>query len=67
MRKYATDTIKGIPAEFWLTTWARKSLDTSAGRDLIKEAISNIKRAEAMGQDEDLLTAADWFLNAGEE
>jgi DGQHR domain-containing protein len=65
--KYSEDTIKGIPAEFWLITWARKSLDTSAGRDLIKEAISNMKRAEAMGHDEEILTAADWFLNTGEE
>ena len=65
--RYAEDTINGIPADFWLVTWARKSLDTSAGRDLIKEAISNMKRAEAMGQDEEILTAADWFINSGEE
>lgn len=68
VRNYAKGTIEGIPPKFWLTTWARKSLDTSAGRDLIKEALSHMKRAEALGQDEEgILAAADWFLSAGEE
>jgi len=62
---YARSTISGVPAEFWLTNWERKSLDTSAGRELIMQAISRMKRAESMG--EDVLVAADWFLTANNE
>jgi len=62
---YAKSTIEGIPSEFWQTTWGRKSLDTSAGRDLIKQAIGRMKRAEATGGD--VMTAADWFIAPKDE
>jgi DGQHR domain-containing protein len=62
---YAKSTIGGIPSDFWLTNWERKSLDSSSGRELIMQAISRMKRAESMG--EDAMIAADWFLSANNE
>jgi DGQHR domain-containing protein len=65
VQAFGESTIRGIPAEFWLANWERKSLDTSAGRDLIVQAVRQMKRAEATG--EDVLTAASWFLTANDE
>lgn len=41
--KKAKDLIKGIPADFWNDPWSLKSLDTSAGRELIERDIRTLK------------------------
>lgn len=43
-RKKAKDLINGIPSDFWTDVWALKSLDTSAGRQLIEDDIRILKR-----------------------
>lgn len=40
----AKKLIDSIPAEFWQEEWALKSLDTSAGRDIISRGIRELKR-----------------------
>ncbi|MDC3993169.1 DGQHR domain-containing protein [Pseudomonas aeruginosa] len=45
-----------IPIEFWQDEWALKSLDTSAGRDIISQSIRVLKTQLAKNQDEDF----DW-------
>lgn len=47
----ANNLVTGIPVEFWKDEWALKSLDTSAGRELIQQDIRALKRAihEAKG------------------
>lgn len=40
----AAALVHGIPAEFWTQPWALKSLDTSAGRELIEDDIRMAKR-----------------------
>jgi DGQHR domain-containing protein len=40
---YCHGVIDKIPADFWIAEWKEKSLDTSAGRNLIKAALSQIR------------------------
>lgn len=40
---YCLNVIGKIPAEFWIAEWKEKGLDTSAGRNLIKSALSQIR------------------------
>jgi DGQHR domain-containing protein len=41
----AADLIRGIPREFWTDRWSLKSLDTSAGREIIEDDIRTLKRS----------------------
>jgi DGQHR domain-containing protein len=41
----AKNLVTGIPVEFWRDPWVLKSLDTSAGRDLIQSDIRMLKKA----------------------
>lgn len=36
--------VEGIPPTFWTEPWSLKSLDTSAGRELIEDGIRDLKR-----------------------
>ncbi|VEF36997.1 DGQHR domain [Stenotrophomonas maltophilia] len=44
-RKVAERLIKGIPVEYWQKPWVLKSLDTSAGRQIIKDSIRRLKNS----------------------
>lgn len=61
---YSRDLMSKIPGEFWTTKWEAKSLDTSAGRGLIRDALSKIRTNISRGVAEpfnkiDLLTPAN--------
>lgn len=47
--KVAHDLFEPVPHEFWLVDWDQKGLDTDAGRQLIRRAISEVRRAVARG------------------
>ncbi|MBJ7446239.1 MAG: DGQHR domain-containing protein [Brevundimonas sp.] len=40
----ARNLMTGVPAEFWQDVWALKSLDTSAGRDIIQDDLRRLKK-----------------------
>jgi hypothetical protein len=42
--KKAKDLINNIPSDFWTDPWALKSLDTSAGRQIIESDVRTLKR-----------------------
>lgn len=52
----ADKLIAMIPVEFWQDDWALKSLDTSAGRDIISVSIRELKKQIAKNQGDDF----DW-------
>lgn len=52
----AKKLISMIPAEFWQEEWRLKSLDTSAGRDIIGQSIRKLKIDIGKSQSEEL----DW-------
>ena len=54
--KTAAALMKGIPSEFWQEPWKLKSLDTSAGRELIESDIRAVKKAISDAKGE----ALDW-------
>lgn len=64
--EFATNIMSTVPSDFWMRRWARKGLDTSAGRRLIQEALSDIRRATAQ-RHEDPLSTVEWFLNEAED
>jgi len=45
----ATRVFSGIPSRFWTAEWTEKSLDTSAGRNMINEAMAHVRRNVAKG------------------
>lgn len=50
----ARQIFQPVPHEFWLAEWDQKGLDTDAGRQLIRKAISEVRRAVALGAPEPL-------------
>lgn len=49
VENYSTDLMSKIPGEFWTLDWGPKSLDTSAGRALIRDALSKIRTNVSRG------------------
>lgn len=58
-RNAAQRLINGIPAEFWQEDWVLKSLDTSAGRQIIADSIRQLKRGISDHAGD---TAFDWRI-----
>ncbi|QKE37680.1 DGQHR domain-containing protein [Ferrovum myxofaciens] len=52
VEQYSTELMSKIPSEFWTTKWEVKSLDTSAGRGLIRDALSKIRTNISRGMAE---------------
>jgi hypothetical protein len=64
----ARKLIDSIPVEFWQEEWRMKSLDTSAGRDIISRGIRELKRQviNNRGSDFDWRKGNPLYLNADE-
>lgn len=66
--KEAAQLVKQIPPEFWKESWALKSLDTSAGREIIATAIRQLKKVfqkpVVPGEEVDWRAGNPLFVNA---
>ena len=57
IEEYSKGVMGRIPSRFWLAEWSEKQLDTSAGRNLIRQSMAAIRTAVATGADDPLMDA----------
>jgi DGQHR domain-containing protein len=67
--KTAKNLVTGLPVEFWKEPWKLKSLDTSAGRELIERDIREVKKklVAAKGQPFDWRSVCQLYKSPAEE